>query len=139
LDTEPQGPVASIFNCIKKLPECMQTRVLTFCHFFLGASKQTWIIENGMVVCKSLTRHEFWKNGVVYLPALLHKKVEKNLLKGPKKVAEIIVRACYSWIRDLDFRFLKEQLKERSKFHFFTVGMILAQYCIFISSKKPVG
>ena len=81
LDTEPVGFVSLIFKLIKKLPKNMQTPVLTFFHLPLGAAKKTWIYERGEKICKSLTRHEFWETGIVYLPALLHRKKEKGLLK----------------------------------------------------------
>lgn len=80
LDTEPKSFVSSIFRLIKKLPKSLQTRAMTICHLPLGAAKKTWIFEEGKKVCKSLTRHEFWQTGVVYLPALLHKKKEEGLL-----------------------------------------------------------
>ncbi|MEC7839500.1 MAG: hypothetical protein VX777_05635 [Chlamydiota bacterium] len=79
LDTEPIGPVACIFNLIKKLPKSIQTKVLVFFHIPMGATKETWIYEGGRRVCKSLSRHDFWTTGVVYLPALLHKKQEEGV------------------------------------------------------------
>lgn len=76
LKTEPMGPVAKIFDLIKKLPVNFQTKVLTFLHLPLGAAKGTWIVENGKKVRKSLMTHEFWDTAEVYLPAFLHKQKE---------------------------------------------------------------
>lgn len=101
LDTEPTGPVAFIFRSIKKLPKCMQTRVMTFCHLFLGAAKQTWILEKGQYVCKSLTRHEFWETGIVYLPAFLHKKLENNAFESIKVLSDEIVETVYAFVKKL--------------------------------------
>jgi hypothetical protein len=99
LDTEPLGPVSMIFAWIKNLPQCMQTRVMTFCHLFLGATKKTWILENGKHVCKSLTRHEFWKTGEVFLPAFLHKKLESDAFSQLKALVEEIVATVYAWVK----------------------------------------
>lgn len=91
LDTEPVGFVSLIFKWIKKLPKEMQTPVLTFFHLPLGAAKKTWIYERGEKICKSLTRHEFWETGIVYLPALLHRKKEEGLLKD---ISYLILISC---------------------------------------------
>lgn len=80
LDTEPFGPVSVLFSLIRKLPKFIQTPVLTFFHRPLGAAKKTWIFEKGKYICKSLTRHEFWVSGEVFLPALLHKFKEEGIL-----------------------------------------------------------
>lgn len=90
LDTEPTSFVSSIFKLIKKMPKSLQTRVMTICHLPLGAAKKTWIFEGGKKVCKSLTRHEFWQTGVVYLPALLHKKKEQGLLNAINIVNRVV-------------------------------------------------
>lgn len=82
LETEPHTLVAKIFSFIKKLPQRLQIPTLMGFHYILGASKETWIVEGGHWVCKSLTRHIFWQTGEVYLPALLHKKVEEGVLKS---------------------------------------------------------
>jgi len=80
LDTEPVGVVAYIFKFIRLLPKALQTAVMAYAHIPLGASKETWIIENGQWVRKSLRRHAFFSTGVVYLPALLIEKKERGLL-----------------------------------------------------------
>ncbi len=90
LDTEPIGPVGAIFGLIKKLPKFMQTPVLAFFHRPMGAARETWIFEGGRRICKSLTRHDFWKTGIVYLPALLHKKKEEGLLS---EIVEVSMQA----------------------------------------------
>lgn len=80
LDTEPNSFVAHIFSTIKLLPVTWQTAVMTFFHLPMGASRTTWIFEKGKRVAKSLTQHEFWDSGIVYLPALLLKLKEMGVL-----------------------------------------------------------
>lgn len=81
LDTEPEGPVSHLFRFIKSLPENWQVPFITRLHLILGASRQTWIEENGQIVAKSLQLHSFWDTGEIYLPALMH----DQLLKGSMK------------------------------------------------------
>lgn len=80
LHTEPKGPAAFLFNLIKKLPEELQTSVITALHLPLGAWIGTWIVENGRKVKKAMIHHPFWKTAEVYLPALLHHLKEKGKL-----------------------------------------------------------
>lgn len=80
LETEPSGFLGHLFGFIKMLPDYLHLPILTLLHRPLGASKGVCIIENGITVCKRLTEHEFWKTGIVYLPALLHQKREMELL-----------------------------------------------------------
>ena len=85
LDTQPVGPVAKVFNFIKKLPRNIQTPFLVMCHLPLGAMKKTRIFEEGKLVYKSLTQHEFWKTGWIYLPAMLHHKKKLGVLDQFKR------------------------------------------------------
>lgn len=80
LDTEPTGAVALIFRAIKLLPHFLQVPLLTLFHRPLGAAKETWIVEKGKYLCKSLTRHKFWETGEIFLPALLHKLKEEGII-----------------------------------------------------------
>lgn len=90
LDTEPFGPTSSIFKLIKRLPESLQTPVMAYCHIPMGATKETFIIENGRCVRKSLMQHSFFETGIVYLPALLHKKKEDGFLEGLSALKEVL-------------------------------------------------
>lgn len=108
LQTEPIGYIAKIFDLIKKLPEKLQTKVLTFLHLPFGAAKGTWIIENGKKVRKSLTTHEFWETAEVYLPAFLHKQKEVGALNVPVEAAAVY----HAISRDRTF----EQAYERENF-----------------------
>lgn len=81
LDTEPEGPVMSLFRLIKKLPKEWQVPVLSFLHLFLGAARETEVIENGQLVRKSLASHSFFKTGEVYLPAFMHNELLAGRLK----------------------------------------------------------
>lgn len=101
LETEPVGVVAKIFGWINKLPKFVQVTVLTLAHLPLGAARKTWIIEEGKVSCKSLTRHEFWETGVVYLPALLHLKLEKKAFFQVAKAAQKRMRSTFHKIKSL--------------------------------------
>lgn len=103
LDTEPIGPVSFIFSFIKTLPEFMQTPLMTFFHLPLGASKQTWIIEKGKYICKSLTRHEFWVTGEVYLPALLHKQKEEGIIAHFREFIDRLVQLVKQGVLHFDF------------------------------------
>lgn len=80
LATEPTGFTKWLFAAIKKAPMSLRTRILTRLHIPLGAGFGTWIVEQGIHVCKSLSRHEFFDTGLVYLPAYLHKQQEIGLL-----------------------------------------------------------
>lgn len=82
LDSEPKGLVNHIFKFIKTLPTGAHVPVLTLLHKPLGASKGVWIHENGQKIYKSLDNHEFWKTGKVFLPAMLHKQKELELVHG---------------------------------------------------------
>lgn len=81
LDTEPEGPVSHLFRFIKSLPENWQVPFITRLHLILGASRQTWIEENGQLVAKSLQRHSFWDTGEIYLPAFMHDQLLKGSIK----------------------------------------------------------
>ncbi len=79
IETEPQGAVKWIFNSIRRLPSRIQTRVLTFLHLPLGAWKSLWSqSETGTPKKYTLVDTDFWKDTVVYLPAMLHKKYEEE-------------------------------------------------------------
>jgi hypothetical protein len=77
LNTEPEGACRVLFSLIKKIPDKWQTPLLSSLHLPFGASETQQVIENGVLVEKSLRTHQFWNTGVVYLPAfLLHQKYQ---------------------------------------------------------------
>lgn len=79
IHTEPQGPVKWIFGCIKKLPRTIQNKVLTLLHLPFGAWRAVRLkSETGVTTHKSLVKTDFWKDTVVYLPAMLHRKYEED-------------------------------------------------------------
>lgn len=82
LDSEPVGVVNHVFKMIKNMPAKAHVPILTLLHKPLGAHKGVWVQENGKLVHKSLDKHEFWKTGMVFLPALLHKRVELEAQQG---------------------------------------------------------
>lgn len=112
LETEPTSFVSYIFKAIKLLPSHWQTDVMTFFHLPMGAWKETWIYEQGRRVCKSLTNHEFWETGIVFLPALLLKLKEAGLLE---EFREGILHTKRSIM--LKMRRVKERLLMRLEVH----------------------
>lgn len=77
LKTEPMGPCKVLFSIIKKFPSKWHTPVLNSIHLPLGAAIAQQVLENGVLVEKSLAKHQFWNTSVVYLPAfLLHQKFQ---------------------------------------------------------------
>ncbi len=97
LDTEPEGACRFIFSLIKKIPNKWQTPLLSSLHLPFGAAETQHVIENGILVEKSLRTHQFWNTGVVYLPAyLLHQKFQGDFVyKEPVKVQEGLLRCEY--------------------------------------------
>lgn len=79
-NTEPKGFLGALFKLIRKLPDPLQVKMLTFCHFPFNSWKGVWIEEENGKTWKSLTSAPFWKTGLVYLPALLHYKKELGIL-----------------------------------------------------------
>ncbi len=104
IDTEPVGPVAGLFALIRKFPATMHDTILVKLHLCLGAFKGTWIEENGQKVYKSLVNHDFWNEGGIYLPALLHRKIESGLLARVTNYLKRVIAAAIRPVR----RFVKE-------------------------------
>jgi len=77
IDCEPGGPVQVLFTMIKLLPSCFHSRVITRLHYLLGAWRGIWIKKSSGHVWRSVSNHEFFDTGEVYLPALvIHKSLE---------------------------------------------------------------
>lgn len=96
LDTEPEGPVAHIFNWIKQLPEKWHVAVLAHLHLPLGAHRKIWIHHEGEKISRSLSTHEFFSTGEIYLPALLiHKAalLAKQIVSCSSAVRERILKS----------------------------------------------
>lgn len=81
-NTEPKGFLGLLFKFIRKLPDPLQVKMLTICHFPFNSWKGVWVEEENGKIWKSLTSAPFWKNGLVYLPALLHYKKELGILSN---------------------------------------------------------
>ncbi len=79
IDCEPGGPIQVIFGLIKKLPNQFHSYVLTRLHYFLGAWRGIWIRKSTGHVWRSVSNHEFFDTGEVYLPALVIHKSLKGL------------------------------------------------------------
>ncbi|MCB1112583.1 MAG: hypothetical protein H7A37_00095 [Chlamydiales bacterium] len=81
LDTTPEGAAAPIFRALNLLPRWLATPIMANLHRLFGAHRGRWIVEHGQRVYKSLTRHEFWKTGIVYLPSRLVMLRKSGILK----------------------------------------------------------
>lgn len=101
LATEPSNFTKWLFAAIRKAPMPLRTFILTRLHFPLGAGIGTWIIEQGTRVCKSLSRHEFFETGLVYLPAYLHRQQEIGLLGTVIDCVDRIVSQAYDTLYNL--------------------------------------
>jgi len=76
IDCEPGGPIQVLFNLIKWLPKRFHAYVLTRLHYLLGAWRGIWIQKSTGHVWRSVSTHEFFDTGEVYLPALvIHKSL----------------------------------------------------------------
>lgn len=132
LDTEPEGVVSHIFKIIKKLPDSWQTPVLTFFHLPMGALKETWIIENGKKVCKSLRFHDFWKTGIVFLPAMLHKCKDEGRLPRASGMVELISH-LYTHCKVPS---MKQYLFKKTKFLFARWSFVKQQHQFLFEYRK---
>ncbi len=79
IECEPGGFIQSLFGLIKKLPKKFHTYVLTRMHYGLGAWRGMWIKGSSGYIWRSVSNHEFFDTGVVYLPALVIEKREQGL------------------------------------------------------------
>lgn len=78
-ETEPKGVVKWIFDTLKKLPNRIGTRLLTYLHLILGGWRGVWYKSpEGKSSFKNLVATDFWNDTVVYLPAMLHHKYQKE-------------------------------------------------------------
>lgn len=109
LATEPVGPVAHLFKFLRKLPKELRTYVLTRLHIPLGAGRKTYINMGGKRIAKSLSKHEFFETGIVYLPAYLHRQQEMGLIgrtieifeKAIAEAAETVARPAHAFARKM--------------------------------------
>lgn len=101
LATEPSNFTKWLFAAIRKAPLSLRTFILTRLHFPLGAGFGTWIVEQGNHVYKSLSRHEFFETGLVYLPAYLHRQQEIGLLGSVIDCVDHILAKAYASLRHL--------------------------------------
>lgn len=98
LKTEPEGPCKVLFSLIKKLPRQWHTPVLNALHLPLGAAIAQQVLEDGVLVEKSLAKHQFWNTSEVYLPAfLLHQKLqgefeEAEIFENAEAIAKAVVQ-----------------------------------------------
>ena len=85
LDTEPpKGWVARAFALIRKMPEYSRAKILAWIHYPFGAWKGRWVVDRkGKREWKSLNTNAYWQDGIVHLPARLHRSRE-NLKDNDK-------------------------------------------------------
>jgi hypothetical protein len=128
LNSEPGGVIGKLFKLIKMLPESLHVRTLTMLHLPLGAYKGSWILEKGKLVFKALTHHEFWRTGVVYLPAMLHHQQRNGVM--PVALKKFVCESAY-WIKKLN---LNSKLFPLLK-TLFSRGVSIKQKCY---TDKPI-
>lgn len=85
LDAKSKTVLGFIFHAISLLPHKLQMPFMVIGHNIMGAFKETVIEENGMLVGKSLSKHEFLQHGNVYLPALMLHQIENSNLAAEYK------------------------------------------------------
>lgn len=74
---EPVGIVGTIFGWLRFLPRETRGKVLARLHYPFGAWRGHWVRnKQGRREWKAMTTSSFWEDGIVYLPAFLHKQVE---------------------------------------------------------------
>lgn len=86
LDSEPVGFLGKVLAFVKAFPRKVQKDLFMFLHLPLGAKRGRWIVHKDQKVWKSMTTHNFWKTGNIYLPAYLHKQLEKGIMPVSGKV-----------------------------------------------------
>ena len=81
VDTEPDGIWRWGWEITRLLPKEWQTRFMAVCQYPLGAWKGCWVMDqDDKPVWMSLSHSPYWDDGMVYLPALMHKSDEMGTL-----------------------------------------------------------
>jgi hypothetical protein len=104
MKTEPIGFIGAYFKLLRKfnIPESIQFKLLTLIHIPFGANKVTRIEENGKMVMKALTNHEFWNTSEIYLPAFLIAQIEAGSFKS--YTSPYLSKALYNQMRNNEMR-----------------------------------
>ncbi len=90
LKSDAVGIPGFFFNLIRKLPEGLQPTAMQALHYPFGAWKGQFIKNRqGEKIFKSLNKSHFWKDIIVYLPALLHKQFERGFVKPNREHDEL--------------------------------------------------
>jgi hypothetical protein len=81
--SEATGPVGLLFRTVNHFPHSIQPFLFQIVHFPFGAWRGHYIIgKDGKKIYKSLTKSDFWKDTIVYLPAFLHRQKERGYLSS---------------------------------------------------------
>ena len=81
IKSEARGFMGAFFRFVRLLPALYQIKAMAWFHYSFGAWRGQYVIErDGQRVFKSLSRTSFLKDIVVYMPALLHKQLERGYI-----------------------------------------------------------
>lgn len=87
IDAEPIGLPDKIFRFVRILPRFCRSRILAFLHLPFGAWKGRWVVDKqGKKEWKSLNTSSYWQDGIVYLPARLHREREMSSKAHPESL-----------------------------------------------------
>lgn len=113
LDAEPTGFMALAFKLLRALPKPLQVPVFMICHLPFAPFRGTWIRENGKKVYKSLMKHDFWRTGVVYLPAYLHhQKVSGAFVRSERPANVKAADPAPGWIKQFGTALVTSQASQ---------------------------
>lgn len=77
LETDATGWVGKTFELIRKLPAYTHAKILGLIHYPLGSYKGRWVVDRkGQKSWKSLNTNTYWQDGIIHLPARLHRQRE---------------------------------------------------------------
>lgn len=88
LKSDAQGFIGAYFKLVRMLPDIYQSRAMNIFHYPFGAWRGQYVVDRtGERVFKSLNRTSFWKDIIVYMPALLHEQFERGYISPNDKKA----------------------------------------------------
>lgn len=81
IKSDAQGFMGAFFKFVRMLPTMYHPYAMNIFHYPFGAWRGHYVMDgNGKRVFKSLNRTSFWKDIVVYMPALLHRQYERGYI-----------------------------------------------------------
>lgn len=110
--SEAQGALGGFFKFVRMLPAMYHTPMLMMIHYPFAPWRGQYVTDrNGERVFKALNKSSFWKDVIVYMPALLHHQYERGYISKnvPYDELEEAVEKTNSNI------LLVDRIKEQSK------------------------